>query len=121
MHGALFARFNPHSGVAQTEHRKLGNSMTSNVCARESGRGSPMYDYEADYPSSEISGTPVMYCDVCGMPTSSASYLTSGNGSSPAVCDRLLRVCPGCYTEIERGDAEVFADGAGTLEADIGV
>lgn len=77
-----------------------------------------MYDYEAEYPSSEISGTPMMYCDVCGMPVSDATYMTSGNGESPAVCDRLLRVCPGCYAEIERGETEVFADGAGTLEAD---
>lgn len=76
-----------------------------------------MYDYEADYPSSEISGTPLMYCDVCGIPVSDATYMTSGNGESPAVSDRLLRVCPGCYAEIERGDAEVFADGEGTLEA----
>jgi hypothetical protein len=80
-----------------------------------------MYDYDVDYPSSEISGTPLMYCDVCGMPVTNASYLTSGNGTSPAVSDRLLRVCPGCYAEIERGETEVFADGAGTLEADSGV
>jgi hypothetical protein len=80
-----------------------------------------MYDYEADYPSSEISGTPLMYCDVCGMPVSDASYMTSGDGSSPAVSDRFLRVCPGCYAEIERGETDIFADGAGTLEADTGL
>jgi len=50
-----------------------------------------------------------------------ANYLTSGNGASPAVSDRVLRVCPGCYAEIERGDTEVFADGAGTLEADTSI
>jgi hypothetical protein len=80
-----------------------------------------MYDYEAEYRSSEISGTPMMYCDVCGMPVSDATYLTSGNGESPAVSDRLLRVCPGCYAEIERGEADVFADGAGTLEVEAGI
>lgn len=80
-----------------------------------------MYDYETEYLSSEISGTPTLYCDVCGMPVSDASYLTSGNGTSPAVSDRLLRVCPTCRSEIERGDAEVFADGAGTLEVDTGL
>lgn len=76
-----------------------------------------MYDYEAEYPSGEIDGMPIMCCDVCGVPVSDASYLTSGNGTSPAVSDRLLRVCPGCLAEIERGEAQVFADGAGTLEA----
>jgi hypothetical protein len=79
-----------------------------------------MYDYDEEYLASEISGTPVIYCDLCGIPVSEASYLTSGNGSSPAVSDRLLRVCPGCYTEIQRGNAEVFADGAGTLGVETG-
>ena len=80
-----------------------------------------MYDYEAENLSSEISGTPTLYCDVCGMLVSDASYLTAGNGTSPAVSDRFLRVCPSCRSEIERGNVEVFADGAGTLEVDSGV
>jgi hypothetical protein len=75
-----------------------------------------MYDYEARYESSEISGAPVTFCDVCGLPVSESIYLTSGRGSSPAVDDRLLRVCGACFSEIEGGKIEVFAEGAESLE-----
>lgn len=71
-----------------------------------------MYDYEAEYQSSDISGAPLLICDICGLPVSDSVYLTSGRGSSPAVADRLLRVCGECYAEIEGGEIQVFDDGA---------
>ena len=75
-----------------------------------------MYDYEAQFESFEISGAPVMICDICGVPISESIYLTSGRGSSPAVADRLLRVCEGCFVEIEGGEIELFTDGADQVE-----
>ena len=80
-----------------------------------------MYEYEAEYQSSEISGVPVSLCEVCGMPVSESTYLTSGRGSSPAVADRLLRVCDSCYSEIEGGEIDVFADGTDLSEFDGGL
>ena len=75
-----------------------------------------MYDYEAQFESFEISGAPVMICDICGVPISESIYLTSGRGSSPAVADRLLRVCEGCFADIGGGDIQVFTDGSDLVE-----
>jgi hypothetical protein len=77
-----------------------------------------MYDYEAEHQFSEISGASVTFCDICGMPVSESTYLTSGRGSSPAVADRLLRVCGTCFSEVEEGELEVYADGAGSTDFD---
>ncbi|HEX3721630.1 MAG TPA: hypothetical protein VHV31_02505 [Nitrolancea sp.] len=77
-----------------------------------------MYDYESHYESAEVVGESMSLCDVCGIPIGDAIYLTSGRGSSPAVADRLLRVCGACYAEIEGGEIQVFADGAEAFDID---
>jgi len=77
-----------------------------------------MYEYETEYQSAEISGAPLTICDVCGIPVDQSTYLTSGRGSSPAVADRLLRVCEACFAEIEGGEMEIFNDGAAAAEFD---
>ena len=63
----------------------------------------------------EITGTPMQFCDVCGMPVTGTRVVTRGRGASPAMAERLLRVCDSCFVEIEGGELSVSDDGADTL------
>lgn len=70
-------------------------------------------EYQAQL--ADLTGTPVRVCDVCGMPVTGNRVVTRGRGTSPAMAERVLRVCDDCYTEIEGGELSVTDEGAETL------
>ena len=80
-----------------------------------------MFEEEFQAQMADVTGMPMRFCDVCGKPVSGTHIITRGRGSSPAVAERLLRVCDGCYTEIEGGEFSVSEDGPDTLGTEVDV
>ncbi len=74
-----------------------------------------MFEDEIQAQLADVTGVPMRFCDVCGKPVSGTNVITRGRGTSPAVAERLLRVCDACYAEIEGGDLSVSDDGPDTL------
>ncbi len=78
-----------------------------------------MFEEESLAQLTELTGTPVRFCDVCGKPVSGTHVITRGRGTSPAMAERVLRVCDDCYTEIEGGAISISDDGPDTLGTEI--
>jgi ribosome-binding protein aMBF1 (putative translation factor) len=74
-----------------------------------------MFEDESQAQLAELTGTPVRFCDVCGKPVTGTHVITRGRGASPAMAERLLRVCDDCYAEIEGGELAVTDEGAETI------
>lgn len=80
-----------------------------------------MFEDETQAQLAEVTGMPARFCDVCGKPVSGTHVVTRGRGTSPAMAERLLRVCDDCYSEIEGGEMTVTDDGADPLGTEAGV
>jgi|SwirhisoilCB2_FD_contig_71_3367615_length_622_multi_2_in_0_out_0_2 hypothetical protein len=74
-----------------------------------------MLEDEFQAQLADLTGMPIRVCDVCGMPVTGDRVVTRGRGASPAMAERVLRVCDDCYEEIEGGEITVTDDGAETL------